>query len=327
MSPRKKGDEERKRLLNALRVVCGFDDNSKKIVDTLKQRDYWYREGIDIEYGPHTLKKLMFLWYYTDIAVKIARENFKKIVFIDSFSGSGLVKIKDTDNVCLGSALIPVVYTLKETSKSKKGFDEIILIDKENEKIDLLKSRLDAIKNYFNLDLKYNPLPGDSNEVINSERVLGSVNRTSYVLIFIDPEGLEPKLPAYLPLLDKVLASDIILNASWGLTRLAGTPLAKDLIEKYLGNYDKTKPIEQQLNEVFENEFGKKVGVSLDVQDIKNRPEYTIMLRVRSTSSGSPWVEGMKDFVDNVLSQYTTREIKKFLDQLSGRQRGIDSFL
>lgn len=214
------------------------------------------------------------------------------------------------------------------TSEGRKGFDEIILIDNDKNKIALLENRLNAIRKNLSLNLKYTTLIGDSNTLIQSQHILNSVDKNTYVLIFVDPEGLEPKLPSYLPLLDKVSGSDIILNSSWGLRRLAGTTsLAEQLIREYLGKYDADRPIEQQLDEVFRKEFGKEVGVSIYVKDISNRPLYTLILRVRRTSSGSEWIEGMKNFVDKVLSKYTTRDIKLFLDQLAGNQTSIDKFL
>ena len=105
----KKSDHDR--LIDQLKVVA--DKVNKNTIDILKEKDLG-PSMLDNEYKPHTVLKLAYLNYYMGVFLPIAHTYFDKIVFIDAFGGSGIVKIENSNYAVLGSTLLPAKYFVEK---------------------------------------------------------------------------------------------------------------------------------------------------------------------------------------------------------------------
>ena len=133
--PAKKSDHER--LTDQLRVIS--DKVDKDIIKILIANNLG-PSTIDNEYKAHTVLKLAYLNYYMGIFLPVAHKYFNKVVFIDAFGGSGLVKIENSIYTVLGSTLLAAT-----ASVNGKGFDQVVSIDKDQDKSNMLKSRVRAL--------------------------------------------------------------------------------------------------------------------------------------------------------------------------------------
>ena len=283
----KSGEEK---LEDQLRVIG--DLNGKNILNLLSERGLGTCNQ-DNEYGPHTLLKLAYLNYYLGVFLRIASSRkklgqFDKIIFIDAFGGSGLVKIEDTKYAVLGSTLL---------AATDGRFDEVVSIDLNPRHTELLKKRCISlgIRNVRAID-------GDANQIIPNLPVQLGLTRNSIVLLFIDPEGMEPEFSNFIPLSQSTEHIDFMLNYTWGVNRLSGR-IAKSLkdadlskMKKMIPNYEVGSNPDQKLLEFFENYFGKPVGHLTEVHSVGLKLKYSMVLRVRQTLGGSSWVNAMKEF-------------------------------
>ena len=86
------------------------DENGLNVLHLLEHNGLGATEQ-DNEYGAHTLLKLSYLNYYLGIFTRIAnsRKNkggFSKVLFIDAFGGSGLVRVRNTKYTVFGSSIL-----------------------------------------------------------------------------------------------------------------------------------------------------------------------------------------------------------------------------
>lgn len=246
----------------------------------------------DVEYFPHTLLKLSYLNYYLDIFLKTAksyktRGYFDKIVFIDAFAGSGLVRIGGSKFNVLGSTILAAM---------DGRFDQIISVEIDPKRASLLSSRCNAL-GMNNVTV----MNENVNNVIECAPKKFSLGRKSIIILFIDPEGMEPELTRFIPLSDAARHMDIIMNFTWGVYRLEGrinynhgsADIAR--MKKMIPGYEDGDAPDEKLAEFFEEKFHKTITKKVD---IRGQQGYSMILRTRETKAGSPWTNGMDKFGD-----------------------------
>src|SRR2546422_3868567 len=160
-----------------------------------------------IEYGPHTLLKLICVHYYAEMFAKIAKgqsareQGYDGAVYLDLFAGPGVVTIKGSGDRIGGS---PIAVTTAALAK-KAPFDYSIFVESNTDRSSALKQRLVSYlpSNAFVV------IEGDCNSHIeNILTYLRNRWQKPIVLTFVDPEGMEAKwntikvLSKYLPNID-----------------------------------------------------------------------------------------------------------------------------
>ncbi len=269
----------------------------------------------DNEYGAHTLLKLSYLNYYLGIFTTIANSykvkgKYSKIIFIDAFSGSGLVKIKNTKHTVLGSSILAAL---------NKKIDKVISFEIDPYRAELLSKRLNIIS-----PGRYEVICGDVNSEIK-KIVESQITDDTIVLFFVDPEGMEPDFSELKSLMDRTKFVDIMMNYTWGVYRLEGRIKKRfnknDLkrMQKFIPGYLRGNTHDEKLLEVFENNFGKPRGNVVQVKSTPNKIEYSVILRVRKTYNDSKFVNPMIDF-GNIISKYNGEDCVSILKTIKGEQ-------
>jgi hypothetical protein len=312
------------RLKDQLLPLTFASDDTIYIPNILNKNKLWINQ-YDVEYGPHTLLKLACLRYYFDIALEAVKNYFENYIFIDAFAGSGLVKIKGTNYVSLGSSLLALTF------KSRTGihFKKVICVEKDMSRAKLLENKLKILKKEFNLDTYFKVIPGDVNLYI--EKVSEEINAKDYGILFIDPEGVEINLPNLKIVLSKSDTIDVILNQSRGVYRLVGKAEKGDKnalkkLNEYLGIKEITDP-NKATDELFNKLFGKPINAIAQIRDENNTLLYTLSFRVRNTKGGSRWMKAMEDFIAHVINKVNGSDVKIILDQIHGKNFRIDDFI
>ncbi len=309
--PRKTGNQ---RLQRQLQIIA--DKNGKGIMDKLISNGLGPSE-YDNSYGPHTLIKLSYLNYYLGIFLPIANARQKrgevdKIIFIDAFSGSGMVKIKDTNYTVLGSTLL---------AANDCRFDQIISIEIDKTRADILRERCDSLS-IKNIQV----INKDINDAISAI----DLSPRSMILFFIDPEGMEPEFKKFLPLFNKVEHIDVMLNYNTtGIRRVAKrfnklqNPSDLERMQKMFLNYDSTSDPTEKLIEFFVNIIGKPKGKVLEVHRKGKSIAYYIFLVVRQTQGGSKFLNSTDEF-ENYLSKIDGKIVLETLNIVMGKQSTLD---
>jgi len=296
------------KLLDQIKIIA--DKPESIILDTLRKENLGVCDK-DAQYGAHTILKLAYLNYYMGIFLPIAHTYSDNVVFIDVFSGSGLVKIKNTEYTVLGSSLLaakPVITSRKDQHKRYYTFDKIISIESDKDKAELLNNRFKAL-NIQNAKVLY----GDSNEIISNLTEECKIEKNSIVLLFIDPEGMEPMFSNYIPFYNGVHRVDTIMNYTWGIKRVKGK-LEKNLenidyikleekMKSMIPNYNIGDNPDEKLLEFFEKEFGKPMGSEVNIHDIGKKIAYSMILRTNNTYSNAGWIKGM-EAIENEISHH-----------------------
>jgi three-Cys-motif partner protein len=323
LNKKKKKKEPYDRIRPILEYLTFADSYTKRIREILKNNNLWITND-DVSYGPHTLLKLAYLKYYFDIALEIAKRHFENYVFIDTLAGSGLVSIKDTEYVSLGSSLLALIFK----SRSGTSFSKIIGVEIKENKFSLLYRRLNLIKKELNLATDIKLIKGDINEKIDD--IANEINQRDYGILFVDPEGIEISLGDLSKILSRSKSIDVILNQSEGVYRLLGKAQNGDSVslkslEQYLPTLSNVQDLEKARNKLF-TQFGKPIEATAEIRDVNNSPKYELVLRVRYTKSGAPWVKGMVEFANNITTKYNGKIVLNILDQIHGKGGRIDDF-
>lgn len=312
--PAKKSDHER--LTDQLKIIS--DKVNKDIIKTLIANNLGPSTS-DNEYKAHTVLKLAYLNYYMGVFLPIAHKYFDKIVFIDAFGGSGLVKIENSSYTVLGSTLLAAT-----ASVNGKGFDQVISIDKDQDKSNMLKSRVRAL-NLKNTSVEC----GDANDIIKNLSGKYGLNKSTGAIFFIDPEGMEAELLQFMPLFDSIKAVDLIINATWGIHRLNGR-IEKNVnkadiktMQRMIPGYVPGDDPDEKLLNYFEEELAKPIGDSVDIHDIGRKIAYSIILRTNYTKNESKWTKAMKPF-GHYLSTLDDNSALTFLKQRFSEQGHFD---
>ncbi|MFG1555511.1 MAG: three-Cys-motif partner protein TcmP [Thermoplasmataceae archaeon] len=308
----KKAKTDYEKLSDQIRfIACGNESNVIELLDT----NSLGLSEIDNEYGGHTLLKLSYLNYYMGIFSRIAKSRkdkggFSKILFVDAFGGSGLVKIRNTNYSVLGSSLLAAM---------NEHFDKIISFEKDEERAEILSKRMELL-----CPGKFEVVKGDVN--INIEKIVKEqVTARTIVLFFIDPEGMEPEFAKLKTLMKKTQYVDILMNYTWGVYRLQGriekrfTDNDIKRMQSFLPGYEVGDTPDESLLSMFEEEFGKPFGDMVPINSIGNKTEYSMILRIRETSGGTSFIEPMKSF-GKIIGNYDGKNCEAILRTIKGDQ-------
>ena len=309
MPPKKSGHD---RLIGQLKVVS--DRVNKGIIPTLIENNLGPSTNDNV-YKAHTVLKLAYLNYYMGIFLPIAHRYFDKIVFIDAFGGSGIVKIENSNYSVLGSTLMAATANVNGMS-----FDLVISIDKDKDKSDLLKSRVQA------LGLKNTYIEnGDTNDIIKDIAVKYKLDKTAGAIFFIDPEGMEANLIQFMPLFESVQAVDLIINATWGIQRMHGR-IQKNVneadvkrMQRMIPDYTPGDNPDEKLLHFFEDTLAKPIGDAVDIHDIGKKVAYSLILRTTRTKTNSEWTKAMQPF-GHYIETLDDKSALNFLHEIFGRQ-------
>jgi three-Cys-motif partner protein len=132
--------------------------------------EYWTRE------------KLYFLSNYLAQVTHaiVGNPNFSSVNYVDLFAGSGICSVRCEDNVRRrypGSALL--------AAGCAKPFDRLLLIEKEQQKLDALHQRIQRP----NSASRISSWLGDANEII--DKVVPAIPHRSLTVAFVDPYSLD----------------------------------------------------------------------------------------------------------------------------------------
>ena len=293
------------------------DENGLNVLNLLTDNGLGVSQQ-DNEYGAHSLLKLSYLNYYLEIFTRIANSHkikggFSKVLFIDAFGGSGLVKIKNTRYVVPGSSILAAL---------NGKFDKIISFEIDPIRAGLLSKRLELF-----CPGKVEVIEGDVNFNINNI-VNKYVNSRAIVLFFVDPEGMEPDFSRLKVLMDRSEFVDIMMNYTWGVYRLQGR-IEKRFTENdimkmqsFLPGYVPGKTADDALLGLFEEEFGKPYGDDVPIKSKGNKTEYSMILRVRETKGKTTFLNPMKAFGD-IIKNYDGESCELILRTIKGDQRTL----
>lgn len=303
------------KLCDQIKIIA--DKDNKNVFDTLNKNSLG-RSEIDSEYGAHTLLKLSYLNYYLPIFTKIAinhkvRGGFSKVIFIDAFGGSGIVKIKNTRYTVIGSSLLAAI---------NGSFDKIISVEIDETKANILSNRMNLLCPGKSVVIR-----GDVNESID-QIVSTEITGKTIVLFFVDPEGMEPQFSKLKKLMDKTQYVDILMNYTWGVYRLRGRIEKKfsdsDLhrMQTFLLGYKIGNSPDEVLLQMFENTFGKPFGDNVPIKSKGEKIEYSMVLRIRKTTGGTKFIEPMINF-GKIIGSYNGDDCENILRTIEGDQQSI----
>ena len=128
-------------------------------------------------YGQHTLQKLATVRYYLE-AFDIACTRTKRYggwTFVDTFAGSGLVQVRDTERFFEGSALIGL----------RSGATVVHAVELQQANINALRQRARD----RGIGARLQTHPGDANEI--AKRIVAKIRPRTPVFVLQDPEGME----------------------------------------------------------------------------------------------------------------------------------------
>ena len=146
----------------------------------------------------------------------------------------------------------------------------------------------------------------------------------------VDPEGIQISLGDLSKILSRSKSIDVILNQSQAVYRLLGKAQNGDSVslkrlEQYLPTLSNVQDPEKARDILF-TQFGKPIEATAEIRDVNNSPKYELVLRVRYTKSGAPWVKGMVEFANNITTKYNGKIVLDILDQIHGKGGRIDDF-
>ncbi len=283
--------------------------------------------GVYYKVGPWSALKLIFLLSYLGgVYTKIIPNWYEKMYYIDLLAGAGVVQIKDSNDLVLGSPIIAAIW-------AQKPFTKMLLVEKNPESAKALENRLEWIKtqpNFKPIDFKVYK-GQDSNEVIGD--IVSNLYGKSHYLGFVDSEGLEINWHTVETLLKK--DGDIIFNFQtsevgrvWGAAK-SDEAISRKMTSFYGGKEWASAGDINDLLEIYENKIRKYRPIVMDIKIkgfLKYSYHYHLIFATKKTQKGSPWsraVEHMK----NKIESYTGDATKVALDVLMGRARDLSWFV
>jgi three-Cys-motif partner protein len=279
------------------------------------------------EYGIHTALKLAALNHALDVFTPIARgqadqgRRYSRSVYLDLFSGCGVTKTAKGDWLA-GSPVI--------ASHAKANFDEMILVEKGQERLAALRSRVDDIPTAMGADPTY--IQGDCNAA--KGRVLGLLKPDDLIFVCVDPEGMELHWETIRDIVAACPASDLFVNLTSGADRVLAATAQGGPGGATLRNFTGKDPA-QVLSEAgeggavldvyekgMETELGKSLGAAPEVRSLEGNPRYRLLIRTRKTPHGSPYWRGYQALASR-LAGVTAADAVRAIEIAKGRQERL----
>lgn len=129
------------------------------------------------EYALHTLEKLSIVHYYLDGFDRACTrtKRFGGWTYVDSFAGSGHVRVRATNRIFEGSALIGL----------RSGASKVIAVEASSERVFALRKRFDRAA----AGVQYQVEVGDANRALAP--LMSDISPRTPVFVLHDPEGTE----------------------------------------------------------------------------------------------------------------------------------------
>jgi len=272
-------------------------------------------------YGLHTALKLGALNHSLNVFLPIARNQidekhtFGGAVYVDLFAGSGLTRVAETGDLVAGSPII--------AAGNRRSFDQIICIEDDKETQAVLEQRLSEFRNRM-----YTILRGDCNEIAPTlHRYLRFGNPLAFV--FIDPEGMEIKWRTLEALSRQFPYMDILMNFTYGAQRVlgdirGGRTVNEQVMDEFAGPgwpmllLSEDDTVVNFVEGKIATTLGRPLGDKVLVRDASNRQRYFLMVRMRRTGGGTPFLRGYIDMLRRI-SRLTVEDVRGVLNDRFGR--------
>lgn len=268
----------------------------------------------ETEYGAWTVAKHIFLFEYLKPFFEIGSRRFRRLVYVDLFGGPGInsIPFEGRSLFVPGSPLISYLYTY-ETKDGKRAerFDAYHFFEKSPARATILQSRLNRLKQDFNLPEAPTVHPKESqldimNFLAGEADLLNQPKKTPersdqgiLFLLFIDPEGLSIEFKTLSQLLKRYAATvagedsgsshlftaDVVYTAPTHWAKHSGNPLN---MEKYCGVPTEMysaddDAIARAMKDRIQVEVGGRCFVhSIPVRNSKNALLYHILIVTKS---------------------------------------------
>lgn len=281
--------------------------------------------------GAWTILKEMLIAYYAPSYLRILRNQdwVRRLVFIDLFSGSGLIGIQGLNKTYLGS---PIVIT---HCIGNVLFDEYYFVEKDQAKLDQLKGVIDLGDHPDGIEL----FPGDCNRRID-DMMEHLHNYGTHSLVFVDPFATEIEFETIRKLGD--IGCDLIITVATEEIRrsiaqsLNNPEWNSDALDRFFGNEEwreRFANIESD-EEIFEyyaqlvmNKAYKKQPIGMKIQKTLEGHHYFVLFT-------STWGKGSEPSFFRILKDFNRRiaslsgeEILRYLKYYTeGNGRGLDGF-
>ena len=140
-----------------------------------------------------SVKKLIVLRYYLYPFLQILRKNgYRKIHYVDLFSGSGLLKIKN--KIMPGTSLIPLLTTAELVEKHPNHFfDYVHLSDSYRSYCDLLRNRISKLDLSLSteIDITHRSFDESVKSIFSGKAPEHKDQKENAYLVVLDPYGFQ----------------------------------------------------------------------------------------------------------------------------------------
>ncbi|MBU2638555.1 MAG: three-Cys-motif partner protein TcmP [Nanoarchaeota archaeon] len=274
------------------------------------------------EFQKWTPLKLILLNYTLDICMIIIDRTsiFKKKIYVDLFAGSGINKVKETNDFLIGSPLI--------AAQLADSFDKMFFCESDKDYNNALVQRLGLVgkKNIIIYDK-------DCNLVLDSIINEASTPYT-YSLFFIDPFSTEFLWDS----MQKVLQtrSDILFTfMSSNIWRMVGAARKEakgiQVLNRLFGNdaWTKSNSVEELLQTYINNIQNVRRGAVIRTIKIQSKVfgsfYYHLIFITNITSGGNKWLQGI-DKAKEEIEKNSDLTVEMALDIIKGRQKQLSHF-
>jgi len=273
--------------------------------------------GVYYTTGAWSTIKLLTILNYVPIYTKIIPHHFPSMQYIELLAGTGLCKIRETQDVVAGSTLIA-------STVCYKPFDKYILVEKDQHSAEALEKRMKTVTPNATV------LMQDCNDCISE--VLGTLPSRGHYLAFVDCEGLDVDWSTMNYLLSK--PGDILFTfQSQFVARVRGRAIRgskgnEEKLNRFYGDDRwKTCTSPEDLVAAYVNKLKERRGIVLPIYVKGPRGfQYYVIYATRITSMGSPWVKGVT-YLKQKVEGCDYRWVEGILNVLTGRQLTISELI
>lgn len=316
MSKQKMPWLEKHLRLITLGDINALGDDAQKIFDE--------GEGKFAEIHPWSLLKLVSLKNLKTVYARIIKKYiekgyFKKMYYVDLFSGPGINKVKSSPTLCFGSPLI--VNGLER----KRQFTKMFLNDEEESNVKALDSRLNCVA-----QTEYIVTKEDANLCI--EKILPEISEERcHSLIFIDPYSTEFSWRSMETILG--INADIFFlyqtsQMPRGISVVASADARikcffkdwKNVLETYENELILDKP--PAIFEMYKEDVRDTRGPKTLMESIRingGNFYYDMLFVTKKTRGENPWFKAVTS-LKNRIESYDSESVENTLDIILGKQ-------
>jgi len=267
--------------------------------------------------GAWSTIKLLTILNYVPIYTKIIPRHFPSMHYIELLAGTGLCKIRETQDIVAGSTLIA-------STVSYKPFDKYILIEKDQRCAEALKKRMKTVTPNAIV------LNQDCNDCITE--ALDMLPVRGHYLAFVDCEGLDVDWSTMKYLLSK--PGDLLFTfQSQFVARVRGKAIKggkgdEEKLNRFYGD-DRWRECKspEDLVVAYANKLMERRGIIIPIYVKGPRGfRYYVIYGTRTTATGSPWVKGVT-YLKQRVEGCDYRWVEGILNVLTGRQPTLSDLI